>query len=100
MLRKFALKPEPALYKDVPPVVDGVVRAVTGDGLMEISIGSDDGLLKGHKLEVYRQSAGRNTYVGRIEVVKTAYDRSVCKTLPSFMKSAVQEGDSVTSKIQ
>jgi len=100
VLRKFGLKPVPELYKDVPPEVDGVVKAVTGDGLIEVSLGSDSGLLKGHRLEVYRQSAGRNAYVGRIEVVKTAYDRAVCRTIPSFMKSAVQEGDFVASKIQ
>jgi chromosome segregation ATPase len=102
VLRKFNLKPLPEAYQDVPPVVNGRVRAVTGEGAertVEISLGSDAGLRKGHQLIVYRQSAGRNALVGRIEVVKTAYDKSVCKTLPP-MQSAVQEGDLVASKIQ
>ena len=44
--------------------VDGVVTATPGAGLIEISLGSDDGLIKGHKLEVYRIGGGHNAYVG------------------------------------
>ena len=87
-------------YKSkTPPRVDGVVLATPGAGLIEISIGSDDGLRKGHRLDVYRASGGSSTYVGRIEVVKTAPDRSVCKIDPKFQNSRVMEGDRVDSKI-
>lgn len=98
VLRKFDLKPEPALYANEPPLVDGYVRAVTRDGVVEISIGSDDGLLKGHKLEVVRTTGGRATYVGRIEVVKTDPDMSACRIDPKYLKSPVRSGDGVFTR--
>jgi len=100
VLRKFGLKPEPELYKGQPPQVDGVVLAVLRDGLVEISIGSDDGLLVGHQLDVYRTVGGVSTYVGRIEVVRTAYDKCVCKVDPKYLKSPIVRGDRVATKIQ
>ena len=38
----------------IPPKVDGIVTAVNDTDLIEISIGFDDGLREGHKLDVYR----------------------------------------------
>jgi hypothetical protein len=87
-------------YSNVPPIVDGVIRATPGAGLVEISIGADDGLLKGHRLEVYRTAGGQSTYVGRIEVVSTAPDRAVCKIDSKYQNSQVMVGDRVASKIQ
>jgi len=86
-------------YANVPPTVDGYITSV-GAGLVEISIGSDDGLLKGHKLEVYRIGGGQNTYVGRIEVVRIEPSRAVCKTDPKFQNSNMMVGDRVASKIE
>ena len=94
VLRKFDLKPEPELYRDQPPTLDGYVVSA-GDKLVEISIGADEGLLKGHKLEVYRPTG----YVGRIEVVKTNVDRSVCQVVPGYQKSRIQPNDLVTSRL-
>lgn len=87
-------------YPEVPPPVDGVVLAVQGNDLIEISIGSDQGLLRGHKLQVYRVDGG-TTYLGRVEVVKTEATRAVCKVDPSFpRKGPIQNGDRVASKIE
>ncbi len=83
-----------------PPQVDGVVLATPRPDLIEISIGSDDGLLKGHRLEVVRLTGGARTYVGRIEVVRTYPDKAVCRIIPEFRKSQTQRGDRVVSKIQ
>jgi len=99
VLRKFGLQPEPVLYQDVPPIVDGVVWAVRSNGLLEISVGSDDGLLKGHRLEVYRTGEAGSTYLGRIEVSETSFDKAVCKILPEFVKGPIQRGDRVKSKL-
>jgi hypothetical protein len=93
VLRKFDLKPEPELYRDQPPALDGYVLAA-GDKLIEINLGADEGLLKGHKLEVYRPTG----YVGRIEVVQTHVDKSVCQVVPGYQKSRIQPNDSVTSR--
>lgn len=98
VLRKFDLKPQPALYTGVPPKVEGEVSAVRSGGLIEINIGSDDGLMKGHTLEVFR--AGDGTYLGRVEVTDTLPDKAAAKILPQLQKGAIQEGDSVTSKFK
>ena len=44
---------------DTPPEVEGLVLAVPQQDLIEISIGSDDGLRAGHKLQVVRMQGGR-----------------------------------------
>ena len=98
-LRYFDIDEQSNYKSKTPPRVDGVVLATPRAGLVEISIGSDDGLRKGHRLEVYRIAAGSSTYVGRIEVVKTSPDRSVCKIDPKYQNSHVMEGDRVDSKI-
>jgi hypothetical protein len=95
VLRKFELKPEPELYAEQPPPVDGFVQATLGDKLVEINLGSDDGLLPRHMLEIYN-SAG---YVGRVEVVQTEPDRSVCQIVPGYQKSRVRKDDLVTSRL-
>jgi uncharacterized protein YhaN len=82
-----------------PPRVDGVVTAAMEGNLVEISIGSDMGVRKGHQLEVYRVAGGQSTYVGRVEVVQTSPDKSVCKMDPKFQNSNVMVGDRVASKI-
>lgn len=98
-LRYFDIN-ESADYKSKSaPRIEAVVTATPGGGLVEISVGSDQGLRKGHLLEVYRTSGGASTYVGRIEVVKTTPDKSVCKVDPKFQNSNVMQGDRVASKI-
>ena len=99
VLRKHGLEPEPTLYTGVPPIVDGVVMSAGENGMVEISIGRDDGLMKGHKLEVVRQAGGVSTYLGRVEVMETAPDKSVCKILPEFLQRPIQRNDRVTSKL-
>jgi hypothetical protein len=83
-----------------PPRVDGIVEAVQGKGLVEINLGTDDGLMKGHKLEVVRIGPTGSKYVGRIEVVQAAADRAVCRIDPQYQKSDVQVDDRVFSKLE
>ena len=99
VLRHFDLT-ENTDISGTPPRVEGLVDAVLGGGMAEITIGSDSGLQKGHKLDVYRVAPTGNKYVGRIEILKTAPDKSVCKIIPSFQQSEVQKGDRVASKIE
>lgn len=82
------------------PKVEGVVTALVQGGTLEISIGSDDGLNKGHRLEIYRSGAGNSTYLGRVEVMRTLPDKAVCKIIPEFRKGAIQVGDRVASKLE
>jgi hypothetical protein len=99
VLRKFGFDKNKD-YSDRPPTVDGIITSTVGSGLVEISIGSDEGLMKGHKLEVYRIGGGQNAYVGRIEVVRTEPSRAVCRIDPKFQNSNMMVGDRVASKIE
>jgi hypothetical protein len=83
----------------VPPKVDAIVTSVISGGLVEISLGSDAGLQKGHVLHVYRVGAGRSDYVGRIEVVLTTPNTAACKVDPKYLLSNIQVNDRVVSKI-
>jgi hypothetical protein len=91
--------PEAADSGKTPPPMDGLVMAVRDGGLVEISIGADSGLQKGHRLEVYRVTSSGSSYVGRIEVVETTPDHAVCKIDPKFQKSDFQNGDKVKSNL-
>ncbi len=79
------------------PVVEGLVMSILGDGLVEISIGSDDGLRQGHQLYVYRVGGGRSTYVGKVEVLRTNVDRSVGKIIEA--QGNLARGDRVASQL-
>ena len=81
--------------KEPPHPLEGLVLSVTSDKVVEISLGSDDGLKEGHKLEVTRGG----TYVGRIQVTRTTPDRAVCLIIPDMLKSPMQRGDRVTDKL-
>jgi hypothetical protein len=98
VLRHFKLS-KTTNIDGIPPIVDGLVLAVTGEGnrvLVEVSIGSDDGLLKKHRLRVFRP--GRAAYVGDIEVVETYPDKAVCTIDAKTLQSQVRRGDYVTSR--
>lgn len=79
-----------------PPEVRGKVLAVNQDNMIEISLGSDDGLRVGHTLEIFRGSK----YLGRIEVLHSTHDRSVGKVLPGFKKGSIQKNDDVTTRFK
>jgi hypothetical protein len=88
-----------AFLQKTPPDVKGRVLTVDGTGLVEISLGVDDGLQKGHRLEVYRTGASGATYLGKVEVVEAVPERAVCKIVREFQKGTVQKGDHVASKL-
>jgi hypothetical protein len=81
-----------------PPsfAVDGKVMDAN-DGLVEISIGSDAGLLKGHTLDVFRLGA-KSQYLCMIRLITVEPHRSVGQIVgkPAM---PVQRGDNVASKI-
>lgn len=99
VLDKHGLVPEPSRYADIAPRVDGIVLAGTDGDVIEVSLGSDDGLRKGHQLEVFRIQDGTSKYLGRVEVLKTAVDKSACKIIPAFRKGVIQRGDRVASQL-
>lgn len=98
VLSIHGLKPEPAAYSGVAPPVDGVVVQIGSDAkTIEISIGADDGLMKGHLLEVIREGGG---WLGRVEVMQTSPDKAVCRILPEFLQRPIERNDRVTTKLK
>jgi uncharacterized protein YlxW (UPF0749 family) len=83
------------LVSHIAPKVEGRVLAVGDKDLVEISIGSDDGLKEGHALEVYRG----NTYLGRIIIRRTAPDRAVGQIVRELQRGQIKQGDNVSSKL-
>lgn len=77
------------------PDIRGLVVDVR-DGKVSISIGQDDGLKVGDTLEVY----SGEKYLGRVRVVSTKPDGSVCDIIPGFQKGAFQRGDNVTTRFK
>lgn len=77
------------------PKVTGVVLAVNASDLIEVSIGSDDGLKPGHVMQVYRG----NQYLGQITIRSTGPDRAVGQIDKTLQRGKIQKGDNVTSKL-
>ena len=65
-------------------------------GLVLVSIGYDEGLRKGHFLDVTR--GGR--YVGKLKVRNTEPDRAVAEILENYSEGIFQEGDRVDTSIE
>jgi hypothetical protein len=74
---------------DAPADLHGKVLAISATNLVEVSIGSDDGLKVGNTLEVFRGSH----YLGRIEVLRLDVDRAVGKILQDYKRGPIQKGD-------
>jgi ketosteroid isomerase-like protein len=86
------------------PIVVGVVLNTRKGGrngaeLVEISLGSDAGLAKGHELFVYRSSNGKGKYLGRIRLDYVDYKTSVGVVVQSTKNGQMQVGDDVTTKL-
>jgi multidrug efflux pump subunit AcrA (membrane-fusion protein) len=80
-----------------PPERNGIVLEVDRPRkLTLISIGADEGLRQGHRLEVTR--GGR--YVGKLEIQKTTPDRSVARILVDYSEGILQEGDRVDTTFE
>jgi hypothetical protein len=83
-----------------PPPVDGIVldvrSATKGTGeLVEISIGSDDGLASGHTLTMFRS----DKYLGRVRLVYVTPDRAVGAVVDKAKNSKIERGDHVSTKL-
>ncbi|HUY36660.1 MAG TPA: hypothetical protein VMV69_28255 [Pirellulales bacterium] len=84
---------------NIPPKLDGIVLASRSNGLVEISLGSDDGMQRGHEAFIARGQGGESKFVAKIEIVKTTPDKSVGKVIPSYKKGPIERGDRVVTKL-
>ena len=81
---------------NIPPELDGVVTAVRDTNLVEVSLGSDEGIQAGHKLDIYRQDG---SYIGRVVVTDTVSDRSVARIVPEYRQGVIRIGDRVATQL-
>ncbi len=80
---------------NIPPQLEGLVVSVGASNLVEISLGSDDGIRKGHQLDVYRDGK----YLGRIVVMDTEPDRAVASILKEYRQGIIKKDDRVSTKL-
>jgi len=82
-------------FEDVPPAdLKGQILAVNSSKQVVISLGRDDGLREGHKLEVYNSSR----YLGQIQIKSIKDDQAIGVIMIS--KGFIQAGDKVAAKIK
>lgn len=79
----------------IAPKVDGLVLAVGAKDLIEISLGSDDGIKEGHEMEVFRGAV----YLGRVVIVRTDGNRAVARIIPEYRKGIIRKDDRVTTRL-
>jgi chromosome segregation ATPase len=75
--------------------LEGVVTNATTEGLVQISLGSDDGVSRGMTFEVYREAK----YLGRIEILQTTADAAVGKAIAEYRKGNIEKNDHVTTRL-
>lgn len=82
----------------IPPKVDGRITAVSqaNQGLLEISLGSDDGIRVGHMLDIYRGPE----YLGRVRIIETAPNQAVGELIENLTRGPIKEDDRVTTKLR
>jgi hypothetical protein len=90
-----------------PPGVDGRItdikpaRKQGASEVVEVSLGSDDGLKLGHEMTVYRSGLNgsqRARYLARIRIVSVTPDLAVAQVIESSRNGVIQKGDNVTTK--
>ena len=85
-----------SLVSAIPPPVDGVITAINeAQGLVEVSIGADDGLKKGHMLQVFQGEK----YLGQIILREVNKDKAVGDIDKKMQRGRMKKGDNVTTKL-
>jgi len=84
-----------------PPVVRGeVLRVDARNKRVELSIGSDDGLVPGHQLHLYRVKP-QPEYLGEVKIISTDPDQAVGQVVGNTVNGKkIQGGDIVSSTIR
>ena len=82
---------------NVSPDIEGQVLRVEPRGeLVEISIGSDDGVVAGQEYSIYR-IGDTAMYIGKIQITLAEADTAVARVIESYLGRKVKEGDDVSS---
>lgn len=100
-LRSHGLSDDPSAYAAIesPPAVEGEVKRVRTDKV-ELTIGSDDGLVPGHELYLYR-TRPRAEYLGKIKIMAVDPDQAIGQVIGKTVQGKkIKEGDLVSSTIR
>jgi predicted nuclease with TOPRIM domain len=111
VVRLNDLETDPAAYQaklDPPPKVEGLVLETQKHKngtvqFVKISLGSDDGLVEGHELDVYRtgyDTTQNSKYLGKIKITYLTPDTAVGTILTPVKSGVIEKGDNVTSKLR
>jgi ABC-type Na+ efflux pump permease subunit len=80
-----------------PPAVHGEVARVARNNRVELTIGSDDGLVVGHELSLYRLKP-KPDYLGKIRIISVDPDQAVGEVIGGTVQGKqIKEGDIVSS---
>ena len=83
-----------------PPVVGEVKRVDPSNRRVELSIGSDDGLVVGHELFLFRQTP-QPEYLGKVTIISVDSDQAVGRVIgATYHGKKIKEGDLVSSTIK
>ncbi len=103
LLRQNGLSDDITQIKGIespPPVVGEVRRVDPSNRRVELSIGSDDGLVVGHELFLFRQ-VPRPEYLGKITIISVDPDQAVGRVVgTTYQGKKIKEGDLVSSTIK
>jgi hypothetical protein len=98
------IDPRTMVSKEPPPTtVEGEVKETrkldsNGTEFVEITIGTDDDIRKGHELFVYRAN-GEAKYLGKIRITNVWPDKAVGTVVQKNKNGTIKKGDKVTSRL-
>lgn len=89
---------ENSLTAHIPPRVEGRVLVVSNKikGLVELSLGEDDGIRVGHKFDVFRDSK----YLGSVVVKTVTHNRATAEIVPELNEAPIRANDRVTTELE
>lgn len=109
IVKRHGLETDPKIVNkqaEPPPPVDGLVKDVRLDRAnspkyVEITVGSDDGLMVGHVMDVLRTGVdGKDPqYLGKVRIIDIQPDGAVCEVLDKAKNGIIEVGDNVTTKL-
>jgi len=86
---------------ETPPPVTGVVKRVDPTGRrIEMTIGTDDGIVQGHELFIFRTQP-RTEYIAKVTIVSADPDQAVARVIgKTYQGKHIKEGDVVSSTVK
>ena len=96
VLTYLDLTPEVASYGALIPPMGLIGRVLAADPdrkMVEISLGSDDGVRIGHRFEVLSDDG--TAYLGRVQVANLFNDKAICENIEGFENGVYSKGNRV-----